>query len=278
MKCSKCGTELKPNAKFCGKCGNKITDQVNESITNKPVQPVTTQHPNNYTPVQYDNIYSNNSQYTIPNNNYGSNRNYSTTKKKSKTSPILVAIISILLVFILFLVFNILIVAKVIDTSSSDALDGYKDSLFEMLNISEDKEKDSKYDDNKKSEDKTKKDKTTEKETTLPTEPYTSSTNSNDFLPAELQQYSNGLLYEGRMYRITLQKSDWYLNYRSTPIYNDINNPGGNVVGKLKHGTEIYVEYIYNGTWAVFQKNGKYVFASIYDDNNPSKDILMQVS
>lgn len=95
-------------------------------------------------------------------------------------------------------------------------------------------------------------------------------------IPAELQKYANGLVYEGRTYRITLQEDDWYINYRSEPIYIDIKASNSNVVGKLQSGTEIYVEYIYDETWAVFFKDGRYVFSSLYGSNDPTHNKLME--
>lgn len=95
--------------------------------------------------------------------------------------------------------------------------------------------------------------------------------------PAELQKYANGLVYEGKTYRITLNKDDWYINYRSSPQLIDKDKAGNNILGKMKHGSEIYVEYIYNGTWAVFYKDGRYVFSSLYVSNNPSLNRLMEV-
>lgn len=94
-------------------------------------------------------------------------------------------------------------------------------------------------------------------------------------VPFELQKYADDLVYEGCAYRITLQEDDWYINYRSEPVYIDINTSNNNVVGKLKSGTEIYVEYIYNETWAVFKKDGRYVFSSLYGSNDPTHNKLM---
>lgn len=92
-----------------------------------------------------------------------------------------------------------------------------------------------------------------------------------------MQKYANGLVYEGKTYRITLNKDDWYINYRSSPQLIDKDKAGNNILGKMKHGSEIYVEYIYNGTWAVFYKDGRYVFSSLYVSNNPSLNRLMEV-
>ena len=95
-------------------------------------------------------------------------------------------------------------------------------------------------------------------------------------IPPELQKYANGLMYEGRTYRITLQEDDWYINYRSEPVYIDIKASNSNVVGKIQSGTEIYVEYIYDETWAVFFKDGRYVFSSLYGSNDPTHNKLME--
>ena len=78
-------------------------------------------------------------------------------------------------------------------------------------------------------------------------------------IPSELKKYEKGLVFEGRTYRITLQSDAWYINYRSEPEYIDISMSDNNIVGKMKSGSEIYVEYIYNKTWAVFKMDGEYV-------------------
>ena len=94
-------------------------------------------------------------------------------------------------------------------------------------------------------------------------------------LPSELIRYESGLREEGRTYRISLKEDDWNINYRSSPQLKKKGESGYNVLGKLKSGTEIYVEYIYDETWAVFYKDGEYVFASIYASNDSSQNKLM---
>ena len=94
-------------------------------------------------------------------------------------------------------------------------------------------------------------------------------------VPSELSRYENGLVEEGKTYKISLQESDWNINYRSSPEVLKKGEPGYNVLGQIQSGSEIYVEYIYDGTWAVFRKDGRYVFASIYAGNDPSQNKLM---
>ena len=116
---------------------------------------------------------------------------------------------------------------------------------------------------------------TTKNETMAETSMTTVVETTNSNIPPELQKYSSDLVYEGRTYRITLQEDDWYINYRSEPVYHDFNATNSNIVGKLKSGTEIYVEYIYNRTWVVFEKDGRYVFSSMYGSNDPTHNRLM---
>ena len=111
--------------------------------------------------------------------------------------------------------------------------------------------------------------------TTAPSTTSVSETQVKE-IPPELQKYADDLVYEGRIYRISLQEDDWYINYRSEPIYIDLNASNSNVIGKLKSGTEIYVEYIYDGTWVAYKVNGRYVFSSLYGSNDPTQNRLME--
>lgn len=114
-------------------------------------------------------------------------------------------------------------------------------------------------------------------ETITTTEPETTAGDLINAVPEELRIYANGLVYEGKTYAISLQEDDWYINIHSSPVLIDIDAANTNVVGKMKSGTKIYVEYIYNGTWAVFYQDGRYVFSSLYASNDPSKNELMKV-
>ncbi len=98
---------------------------------------------------------------------------------------------------------------------------------------------------------------------------------SSDSIPSELIRYENGLREEGRTYKISLQDDSWNINYRSSPEIKKSGEAGYNVLGQIQSGSEIYVEYIYDGTWAVFRKDGRYVFASIYAGNDSSQNKLM---
>ena len=116
---------------------------------------------------------------------------------------------------------------------------------------------------------------TTKIETTAETSTTTVVETTDSIVPTELKKYTSDLVYEGRNYRITLQEDDWYINYRSEPVYHDINAANSNIVGKLKSGTEIYVEYIYDKTWVVFKQDGRYVFSSMFGSNDPTHNRLM---
>ena len=109
--------------------------------------------------------------------------------------------------------------------------------------------------------------------TTTTTRPTTTA----ELFPTELQSYRSGLKRENRFYKIELKEDDWNINYRSSPqvIEKKKGEPGSNILGVLRSGTVVYVEYIYNGTWAVFQVDNRYVFASVYAANDPSQRTLM---
>ncbi len=97
-------------------------------------------------------------------------------------------------------------------------------------------------------------------------------------IPLELEAYADLLRPENKEYVVDLEYDDWYVNLRNTPEYLVSETEGAdNVVGKLKCGTTVCVEYIYNDIWAVFEWEGQYVFASLYDSNNPNAEMLFSV-
>lgn len=105
---------------------------------------------------------------------------------------------------------------------------------------------------------------------------YNDAPENTEEVPYELRQYQQGLKKENRNYRIDLQEDDWNINYRSSPQVIRQGEPGFNIIGVLRSGTVIYVEYIYNDTWAVFQLDNRYVFASLYASNDSSQRLLMK--
>lgn len=115
---------------------------------------------------------------------------------------------------------------------------------------------------------------TTAEPETETTEPVTEEPTTR--LPDELLPYADRLQPENRRYVIKLGGDDWFINYRSSPEYMLNNKKVNNVIGKIQSGTEINVEYICDGTWAVYQLNGTYVFSSIYDMNDPDAGALMK--
>lgn len=94
-------------------------------------------------------------------------------------------------------------------------------------------------------------------------------------IPEPLRQYASGLRVENRAYLVSLQESNWNINYRSSPQLIKKGEYPSNILGVIKSGSRVYVEYIYNDTWAVFQWDGRYVFASIYSSNDPTQRELM---
>ena len=114
--------------------------------------------------------------------------------------------------------------------------------------------------------------------TTTTTRPTTTTTTTQYYspYPDELARYASGLRAENRTYVISLQEDNWNINYRSSPEVIQKSDPQPyNVLGQIQSGTEIYVEYIYDNTWVVFRKDGRYVFASMYSSIDPSQRRLM---
>ena len=67
---------------------------------------------------------------------------------------------------------------------------------------------------------------------------------------------------------MTTKNKGAQINYRRSPVVTE-KGPKDNIAGKLTDGDEIEVDYIYDGTWAVFNMGGETVFASVYNNNNP---------
>lgn len=286
MRCDKCGAELFPNDSFCGSCGTKVAAYNNNDIK-----------PNLSRGAHDEEVISHSDSSNNKNNNkalLSSGKSVddtnppsrSTENRKSKSSGIVVVLVIVLFLLISFTVFNFLLMTDKIDTSKIELLDGYKESLSEFLHISYEDKRAEKTDshelNSKKNESTTVPMSSTQpitQQTTVPTTsaPTTTENNPQNSIPAELQKYKSGLVYEGRTYRVKLKEDDWKINYRSSPKFIDVNKSNNNILGKMKNGSEIFVEYIYNGTWAVFYKDGRYVFSSLYASNNPSLNRLMEV-
>lgn len=205
-------------------------------------------------------------------------------KTKNAVKSVLIAVISTLLaLLVLFTVFNVLIMTDTVDTSNVEFLEEYKETLKEFLHLPQKPEEKAHEDQDEHNEETTKIEEETTTEpatqptTTAQTPETTQDVQSNNGIPAELQQYASGLVAEGKTYLIKLRQDDWNINYRSSPQLIDKDQPNNNIVGKIKSGSQIYVEYIYNGTWAVFYKDGHYVFASLFAQNDPSQNRLMEV-
>lgn len=82
-------------------------------------------------------------------------------------------------------------------------------------------------------------------------------------IPYELRDYEYYLEEENRNYIVDINHEGWNIKYRSTPERYPIED---NTLGRIQHGTKIYVEYIYDDAWVVIKMGGRYVFASIYEN------------
>lgn len=215
-------------------------------------------------------------------------------KKGSAASAIAIILVIVLLLFGIFTAFNFVVMTDKIDVGNIEFLKSYKDSLGDFLNISDESEDDSEKEEAKAKDDSDKNDKksdgkdtdsqkTTVKETVTETtteattEPSTEPTTEapEDAIPSELQKYSSKLVPEGKKYKIKLNDSKAKVNYRSAPEFIDVKEKSNNILGKLGNGDELFVEYIYDGVWAVYKKDGKYVFSSMYDKADSSQGKLM---
>lgn len=290
MRCNKCGAELFPNDTFCGSCGAKVVAHSDNDTSSKPF--IVTYEDEEIPYSDPFKVPGNNNSFLSSNktDNETNQIPQSNKKQKSKSSVVVILVI-VLLLLTTFTVFNFLLMTDRIDTFKYDMFEGYKESLAEFLHLPYEPERTQKTGGPEAPPETT--ESTTApisstqpvtQQTTVPTSsapsttaPTTTANDPQKNIPAELQKYANGLAYEGETYRITLQEDDWYINYRSSPQLIDKDKADNNILGKMKHGSEIYVEYIYNGTWAVFYKDGRYVFSSLYASNNPSLNRLMEV-
>ncbi len=289
MRCHKCGAELLPNDNFCGSCGAKIVLDSNNVTASKPYifthEEKKTPYSGAYNVPSNNDLFSSNGR--ISNDNIGDKQPpQSVAKSRSKTSGIVVALVIILILLAAFTVFNFLLMTDKIDTFKYDMFEGYKGSLAEFLHLPYEAESEETPVESEKAVTVPEPTTVLVSSTQPVTQPSTVSTtavtetttdNLQSNIPSELQQYEGRLTYEGKAYRITLQEDDWYINYRSSPQVIDIHETPNNILGKLKSGSEIYVEYICDGTWAVFYKDGTYVFASLYSSNDLSKNRLMEI-
>lgn len=96
---------------------------------------------------------------------------------------------------------------------------------------------------------------------------------SND-VPYYWSAYSSGMVPENRTYVITLPE-DYNILFRSTPYKLGKESPDYNEICKIPTGTEVYVEYIYDGKWAAFTYNGMHGFSSLYANNDPTDRMIM---
>lgn len=281
MRCNKCGAELFPNDTFCGSCGAKVVAHSDNDTSSKPF--IVTYEDEEIPYSDPFKVPGNNNSFLSSNktDNETNQIPQSNKKQKSKSSVVVILVI-VLLLLTTFTVFNFLLMTDRIDTFKYDMFEGYKESLAEFLHLPYEPERTQKTGGPEAPPETTT---FAYGQVTLPqaTEPVVSTlpeTTKNDpksNIPAELQQYASGLVYEGKTYRISLKENDWFINYRSSPQLIEKNVPGNNVLGKLQCNSQVFVEYIYNKTWAVFYKDGKYVFSSMYASNDPSLNRLMEV-
>lgn len=147
MKCNRCGAELLPNDTFCGNCGNKINIQVTRASTGRGMDAPSLVRPEAVQERQKPNVGLQYDSWSYPQNGmpYRNNTTKSTNnnrnvavaaKKKSNGSVVVIIVAVIVFLLVLFTGFNYLLMTERIDSSQSDFLEQYKDSLGDFLNIS----------------------------------------------------------------------------------------------------------------------------------------------
>ncbi|MBO4894772.1 MAG: zinc ribbon domain-containing protein [Clostridia bacterium] len=260
MNCPKCGNMLTPGSGYCIFCEEQFhTERYDLRKSLCPVCGKSFSSNENYCPDCGRLLYSSQTEEQKTEN---------TTKKseKEKTNYIFVFLVSILCLVVTFTAFNVVVMKS--DVSNFPSLQSYKIGLSDLLGISINPKPEPLP--NPEPEITTK---------PIETTTWTTSqqeTKEQDALPYELRVYSDGLAETGMYYRVTLKYKDSELNYRTSPQLIAKGSAGSNIAGKLKNGEVIVVEYIYNNTWAVFKRDGRYVFVSIYNRNDPSDYSVLQ--
>ncbi len=253
MNCPRCGEYIKDDDIFCGNCGYKVEK------TQPPVVDVPGYHPiDEPGPIQPP------------------------PPKNGKLFFILIPILSLLL---LFLIFSGLLITNVITVENIPVISEYEKFLDNLIDNQPEKEvpvptevtTDPPTQPSTSGETSTVYEPTFSKNKTKPTrpQPTESFTEGDDSIPPELRKWADGLVEENRTYRITLTYSTSNINFRSTPKVTNKGDSDYNFICNIPDGKDVYVSYIYNGTWAVFKYNNQWGFSSIYSGNNPENNRIM---
>lgn len=236
-KCLFCGQENDEEALFCYYCGNRIT-----RVETTPFL-----------------VQNENEKISVPNEvAFQNNEPIRPNKEKKKPRKGLAVVLTVLaIVLVLGVVGAILINGGYITIPGGfagiNSGDYYEDDDYYDNDIEE--YGDSNYDEQ--------------------TEPYNYESNdeansSEEHFPDELYDYKDDLIEVNKNYQVQLSYDDWYINIRSSPEFINIEQTENNIMGKMQSGTIVFVEYIYNQKWIVFNYDGVYAFASIYEKNDSS--------
>ena len=256
--CKECGSQNVDEALFCSLCGAALSDDV---VAQKPIYCL-----NCGAVLSPDNDYCPECGTKNGETGKSDNGNSSGEPKKKKKGIIIAVVVVVILAAVAAAA--VFLMPQLTKHKSHKTPSTTRHSLGETTDA-HDAADDA-------PDDITREDDTTEEKTTQPETTTEEETEPEVYIPEELQQYADRLVPEDRKYVIDLGYDDWYINYRSSPEYIKEGSPDYNWAGKIVSGTEIYVEYICDGTWAVYWWEGRYVFSSIYDYNDPSMERLMR--
>lgn len=241
MNCKKCGTENEDYAKFCGKCGARlIVSDTEEKSKNTDGSSDKTAVISDEEPIEIKSIHGDSSPES---SKFSSNNTKNSAgKTAAKFLCIFLAIAALLVGVYLF-----------------------KENQYKAENSEVDEFSENSYTDGCSV------DSANEEYTDYP-----SYNDSGDSIPYSLSQYADGLVKENAYYVVRLSHDDWFVNVRSSPVYLiSSKQAADNVIGKIQSGTTVYAEYIYDDMWVVFQQDGEYVFACMYDSADRNKSMII---
>lgn len=243
-KCLFCGQENDDEALFCYYCGNRIT-----KATDTPLV-----------------ITDKSEQLSVlsesENDQYSNNESTKIDKEKKKSRKGLAIILSVIVVVLMVGVVGAVLIEGGYITLPESGGDIHSGDYYE-------------YEDNYNNIEEYNNINTYDSNVDEQTEPdnyeaYGETNSTEEDVPDELYAYKEGLIKVDRNYKVQLSHDDWYINIRSSPDFINIEQSQNNIVGKMQSGTKVFVYYIYDGKWIVFNYDGSYAFASIYEKNDSS--------
>lgn len=254
-KCLFCGQENDEDALFCYYCGKRIS--------NTEEKPITAIEPNEQSFISNDNTFEMKDDVIKAN---------SQKAKSQKSKKGLIITLSILATLIVIGVIGAVLInygyLRLPGLTSEIGNDNYYDSVDDEYYDDIDEYDDSSENDNYEDEQN----ETENNEEYISDDENDSTENS---IPDELYEYRDYLIEINKNYQVQLSYDDWNINIRSSPEFIDIEQSQNNIVGKMQSGTTVFVEYIYDNKWIVFDYDGNYAFASIYEKNDSSMGKLI---